>query len=371
MDAGSPGPDVIVIGTDPSSKSGGIGVVLPGYLQAIVSLGLRYVCIPTYHPTQAGGRWNLWLRALPKIVRSVRLARHQDKVPVVYSHAGAAPSMLREAMVLRVARLAGARTVMHLHASHIDSYLESGFAVALLRILLSRIDTVVVLTDWWRQRLIAASLHPRIAVVPNPLLPELEASASSAARRLLPAAGPITVISMARLVEGKGIDVAIRAIALLPHRLHLVVAGDGPLRAALEELAEALGVRERITFRGWISGAEKRELLDGAHVFCLPSTKDSFPIAMVEAMSHGLPVVAVRWGGIPEVVPDGRAGILTDADDPQQIADAILRLVESPTVYDAMTRDAKLCALEICSPKTVAARLGALFSVLNGAQSHA
>lgn len=365
------GPDVIVIGTDPNSKSGGIGIVLPGYLQAIRSLGLRCMCIPTYHPTELGGRWYLWLRAAPQLVHLVRLARRQGAVPVVYSHAGAAPSMLREAILLRMARLAGARTIMHLHASHIDAYLESKLAVALLRVLLSRIDVLVVLTDWWRQRLTASRLHERITVIPNPLLPELEAAASTAANRPLPATGRVTLLSMTRLVAGKGVDVAIRALALLPKRMHLVVAGDGPLRSALERLAESLDLKERITFRGWISGIEKRELLESAHVFCLPSTKDSFPIAMVEAMSHGLPVVAVRWGGIPEVVPDGRAGLLADADDPQQIAAAILRLIEEPAMYEAMTREAKLCALEICSPKAVAVRLGALFATLNGANNRA
>ena len=318
-----------------------------------------------------GGKWLLWLKAIPRIVRSIKLARRHGIVPVVYSHAGAAPSMTREAIVLRIARLAGARTVMHLHASHIDEYLQSRSGSALLRALLSKVDALCVLTDWWRQRLTDARLHKHIVVVPNPLLPELETFAESETRRAVPEDGRVTVLSLARLVEGKGIDVAIRALPFLPERVHLVVAGDGPLLATLEHLSQSLGVSERVTFRGWISGDEKHDLFDGAHIFCLPSTKDSFPIAMVEAMSHGLPVVAVRWGGIPEVVPDGRAGLLVDADEPQQIAAAIVRLIDDPTTYEAITRDAKMCALEICSPKAVAARLGALFATLNGEESHA
>jgi glycosyltransferase involved in cell wall biosynthesis len=363
-------PDIIVTGTDPSSQRGGIGVVLPGYLEAITMAGFRYACVPTYHPTRAGGKAFLWIMRLPRIASLIRSARRNGVVPLVYSHAGAAPSMLREALVLRLARMMGARTAMQIHAPQLDIYLRSKLRSRFLKVLFAPIGTLCVLTDWWQRRLLGAGLHRHVVVIPNPLPAELHDIAKQASQRTLPETGKIVMLSMARLVDGKGVDVAIQALTQLPSRVHLVVAGEGPTRGSLEQLAQTLGVSARVTFRGWVAGAEKRALLESAHVFCLPSTNDAFPISMVEAMSHGVPVVAVRWQGIPDMVAHGKAGLLTDRPDPMQVALAIRTLIEDASAYSAMTRTAKLWVLEACSPQAVASRLQALFSSPAEVHSH-
>jgi glycosyltransferase involved in cell wall biosynthesis len=138
--------------------------------------------------------------------------------------------------------------------------------------------------------------------------------------------GPLTVLSMTRLVPGKNVDLVIRALTHLDPDARLVVAGDGPERQPLTALAWELGVQERVTFAGWVAGEQKTRLLETADVYCLPSTEDSFGLGFVEAMAHGMPVVATRYGAVPDVVPHEHAGFLVDAPNPVAIAAAVQRL---------------------------------------------
>jgi glycosyltransferase involved in cell wall biosynthesis len=139
------------------------------------------------------------------------------------------------------------------------------------------------------------------------------------------------VLCVAAHNEKKAIDVLIQAVARLAPEdpsLKLVLVGDGPLRKSLEELAGALGVRERIEFLGAQGRAEVVELLHGCEVFVLPSRSEPFGIALVEALACRKPVVATRVGGIPEIIEDGRNGLLVEPDNSGALAEALMRVLK-------------------------------------------
>ena len=218
-------------------------------------------------------------------------------------------------------------------------------------------DTVCALTQWWKERLQQCDVGKRVRVIPNPLPPDLLTAAHATRSRSVETSGnTVRVLSMARLVTGKGVDIIIRAMAELPENVHLTVAGDGDQRAELQQLANHLGLGERVRFAGWVSGPEKQQLLDDADIFCLPSTYDAFPMSMVEAMANGIPVVAVRWGGIPDMMAHELAGILVDQAQPEAIADAIGQLLDE-TVRLRMGVDAKRWILSISSTEIVGKQL--------------
>ncbi|MEE9216987.1 MAG: glycosyltransferase, partial [Anaerolineales bacterium] len=172
------------------------------------------------------------------------------------------------------------------------------------------------------------------------------------------------ILSMARLVRGKGVDVMIGALADLPNSYHCTIAGDGPERRRLEALASSLGVMERVTFTGWVSGDSKYHLLESADIFCLPSTRDSFGIVYIEAMAYGLPIVAVRSRGIPDVVLDGRTGYLVDTPDPLQVAEAVQKLAD-PKTREQMGSAGKLRVMEEFSSGILAGILRRVIDGLN------
>ncbi len=136
-----------------------------------------------------------------------------------------------------------------------------------------------------------------------------------------PAAGII-----ARLTEQKAHRVLFEAMAQPElSALHLIVVGDGELRDDLRSRVEALGLERRVHFLG--ARRDLGNILAAIDIFAMPSFWEGLPLSMVLAMGAGLPVVASRVAGIPEVVSDGVSGVLVDAGNSGQLADALARLV--------------------------------------------
>jgi glycosyltransferase involved in cell wall biosynthesis len=152
-------------------------------------------------------------------------------------------------------------------------------------------------------------------------------------------AGPVKAVCAASLVEFKGHRVLFEAmIRGGPEldRVELDVVGDGPLRKSLEELAHSLGIASRIRFLGALPEHALEELLDRAHLFVQPSVvarngnTDGIPVALMEAMACGVPVVASRVSGIPELVRPGETGVLAEPGDSASLAGALRGLVTHP-----------------------------------------
>ena len=148
------------------------------------------------------------------------------------------------------------------------------------------------------------------------------------------------VLFVGRLVEKKGCDRLIKAMAELQHRCaeaQLVVIGNGPLRADCEALAATRQVR--CLFLESQPPAVVQEWMARATVFCVPSVvatsgdAEGFGIVFIEAQAMGLPVVSTRSGGIPEAVEDGQTGLLVAEDDPQELAEAIIRLMQDERLW--------------------------------------
>lgn len=143
------------------------------------------------------------------------------------------------------------------------------------------------------------------------------------------------VLAVGQLREKKGFRHLIDAAALLTDRhCDVVIAGDGPLRAELEDQVASLGLGERVRLLGAVSHDRVLELMQGATVFVLPAVvaadgdRDGIPNVILEAMAMELPVIATRHSGIPEAVVDGTTGILVEVGDPTALAEAIVRILD-------------------------------------------
>jgi glycogen(starch) synthase len=160
-------------------------------------------------------------------------------------------------------------------------------------------------------------------VVPNGVDPvEFTTSAAATAQE----SGPY-ILAVGRLVPQKGFDVLLDAFAdARLSQLELLLAGDGPERAALERRSERLGVTSRVRFLGSVDRAQLVALLRGAKLFAFPSRGEAFGIALLEAMAAGVPSVATSAGGIPEFSRNGENALIVEPDDPVALAGAIHRL---------------------------------------------
>ncbi|MTI94128.1 MAG: glycosyltransferase family 4 protein [Firmicutes bacterium] len=144
--------------------------------------------------------------------------------------------------------------------------------------------------------------------------------------------------TVARLIHGKGIDVLLRALALLRRDLPNVrglIVGDGPERPKLELLSRELGLESVVKFTGHVDdvGGYLRRM----GVFVLPTRSEGLGISIMEAMTQAVPVVATAVGGVPELVVDGKTGLLVPADAPGRLALAIKQILTSRALAQRLT----------------------------------
>ena len=149
-----------------------------------------------------------------------------------------------------------------------------------------------------------------------------------------------TLLSVGHLVELKGHDLAIGALALLPG-VSLMIAGSGIERQRLEALALALGVQERVRFLGAVPQAELPRYYGAADALVLASSREGWANVLLESMACGTPVVATRVWGTPEVVASADAGVLMDERSRQGVADAVNALRQAYPAHAATRRYAE------------------------------
>lgn len=135
------------------------------------------------------------------------------------------------------------------------------------------------------------------------------------------------IVTVAQLIPRKNHQLLLRAFGLLPpdlrDRASLTFVGGGAARSQLERLARQLGLQEKVTFAGRVPHADLVRHLQRADLYCLPTLSEGMPVATIEAMSCGLPVVASAVDGIPETVVEGETGLLVPPRDERALAAAL------------------------------------------------
>lgn len=188
----------------------------------------------------------------------------------------------------------------------------------------------------------------RVVVIPNALDPELERRARGSAGER-PDPRVLTIARLAASERYKGVDDVIRALPAVLESVpqtRYVVVGDGDDRPRLEQLAREAGVTDRVTFAGEASEAELDRELRSATVFAMPSGGEGFGIVYLEAMAYGIPVLAARSGGAPEVVADGETGFLVPYGDVGAIADRLVALLRDEEQRTRLAAGARRRAAE-------------------------
>jgi glycosyltransferase involved in cell wall biosynthesis len=175
-----------------------------------------------------------------------------------------------------------------------------------------RAGSVVCISDFVRSQLmgiVEPELWPRLHVVHC----GLTVNGNHAAVRAAEDRGPLRVLSVGRLIEGKGHELLIEAVARLARRgvdVEATIVGDGPARERIARRISELHLDGRIALAGAIGQDDLTPYYERADVYCCASFGEGIPVTLMEAMALGVPVVAPRLMGIPELVRDGDTGVL-------------------------------------------------------------
>lgn len=147
-----------------------------------------------------------------------------------------------------------------------------------------------------------------------------------------------------RLSAEKGLPILFESLAVMKQRgaeAQLTVMGDGPDRSYLEEMTEKMGLSEQVQFAGFVDQATIAANLRASDIFVLPSFAEGIPVALMEAMAIGLPVIATYVGGVTELVVDGETGQVVNASDPIDLARAIEKYVREPEFCATVATNAR------------------------------
>ncbi len=161
---------------------------------------------------------------------------------------------------------------------------------------------------------------------------------------------PFAILTVARLVEKKGVAYGLQAVARMVAsgaRIRYAIVGDGPLRRELERLALDLGIAASVTFAGWKTQDEVVGLMQDADALLFPSVtgangdQEGSPVVLKEAMATGLPVIATRHAGVDEIVEHGVSGFLAEERDVDGLADGLRRLLQDATLCARLSSAAR------------------------------
>ncbi len=193
--------------------------------------------------------------------------------------------------------------------------------------------------EFFRRRAINLGCNPEKIVVHGS---GLDCQKFTFQPRYFPVDNLVRIATTGRLVEKKGIEYAIGAVAQVAQvysNLEFYIIGDGPLKTSLQNLIDELGLSSIVKLMGWKQQEEIIEILDSCHLFVAPSVtasdgnQDAPVNTLKEAMAMGLPVISTYHGGIPELVEDGVSGFLVPERDADAIAQKLLYFIEHPEIW--------------------------------------
>ncbi len=165
--------------------------------------------------------------------------------------------------------------------------------------------------------------------------------------------GDVILFTASRLVLSRGVEDTIRALAYLPQNVRFIVAGEGDDKQKLEDIARASKVFERVQFVGHVDHPELPAYYKASDIFVRPSIIEGFGNAFVEAFAAGIPVIATPVGGIPDFLFDPErnpdkapTGLFCDVQNPESIANAVQRYIDTPALVSEVVANAKVLVAE-------------------------
>jgi glycosyltransferase involved in cell wall biosynthesis len=272
-----------------------------------------------------GSGWRRFLRGLLTSLFAFLRFPLRDRPDVVHVHTSHRFSFYRKAAYALFAKYVwGVPLVLHVHGSSFDEFVatDSQAVATLQRLVFGASDEVIVLSEYWKDRVGVRTDPAKVRVVPNAIDP--------GAFRPDPTDETPRIAFVSSLIERKGVDELAAAIEELSRRrpggFEVDVAGAGPLSDRVERLEADC---EAVTYHGYVSERRKRSLLSEASVYVLPTHAEGLPIAMLEGMAGANAVVSTDVGSIPEVVGEDN-GRLVAPGDVEGLTDALEELVSHP-----------------------------------------
>ncbi len=283
------------------------------------------------------------------------------KIGLLHCHISMRASFWRKSIFATLVRQFKVAVILHIHGGRFKVFYDDqpSFLQHIIRYQLEKADRVLVLSPTWQEFVKSIAPRANVKICRNYVeMPPLE--------RIKKDPFVINVLFLGFVGNLKGIH---DLLAVLPEvvkihpNLRLLVGGNGEIDNAKDIVARE-GLTNYVEFMGWVSGDLKRDLLENADIFVLPSYKEGLPVSLLEAMSYGIPVISTTVGSIPELIDDKVNGFLISPGDRLALQNLIVQLGIDARLRVEIGQTGRQTILEQYSRQVVLPELEAIYSEL-------
>ena len=343
----------------PSRKTrGGITAVVSAYSRTPLWTDWNCYWIETH--IDKGPLAKLVYFARSFFVYIVKLPAYQ----IVHIHFSEPVSAIRKSFFFLPARLFGKKIIMHFHSFSPETTIKSKYRW-LYKFLFTKANKAVVLSEFWKN-----AVKNEFEGMRDPLIiynPSIHSPGDNSRRH---DTNSPYILFAGTLNERKGFKDLIRGFALIASQYpawKLVFAGNGDIDAG-KVLAKELKIESQVEFAGWVAGSKKDELFNNATIFCLPSYAEGFPMAVLDAMSYSIPVIATPVGGVTDVFRDNYHLLIFPPGDIQALAVKLKTLVDNAALRNDLVDHSTQVLKEQFELSRVVAKVNDLYlSLINKA----
>lgn len=326
---------VLMIGNDSSVKGGITSVITQLLAHDWNAEGIDMKFIPSYIEANNVKKILFFLKAFRKIKKEFK----KNKPDIVHIHMSYKGSFTRKFLLHKLCRKNGIPDIIHLHGSEFKKWFDESDdkKKEQIRILLKECAGFIVLGDKWNKAVKEIEPETKTVMVRNTVhIPCCTVHWQQ----------PFTVLFMGVLIKRKGVADLINAVNLLKkenklNNVKVIIAGSGAEETELKAMCTQLGLEQYIEFTGWIAGEDKEKIFRESQMLVLPSYNEGLPIAIIEAISYGMPVVATNVGDISSAVIHGENGFLIDPGDVKGLAYSIHKLISEKDFWEKESERAR------------------------------
>lgn len=349
---------VITIGNAPSVKGGITSVISQILSHDWTTQDVEMSFVSSFDGGNAFHKVITFTEGYAKIRKACR-SHNVDVVHIHMSHNG---SFTRKYLIHKLCKKYGVGNIIHLHSSEFVTFYEtsSDLQKQKIRELLTNCDYVIALGNEWENRIKKIAPKAKIQIIKNTVHIPDECTNQNVDQ--------LNFLYLGVLVERKGVIDLLKAIRRLyddgilqDNKVIFNIGGTGECEKTLKNYVSDNKLEHYVNFLGWVSGDDKIKHLRSNQVLVLPSYNEGLPIAILEAISYGMPVIATEVGSVAEAVQDGKNGFLYQAGEIDKLSDALRKIIESPSLRKEMAIVSRKLAVESFGDEKYFATLATLY----------
>jgi glycosyltransferase involved in cell wall biosynthesis len=267
----------------------------------------------------------------------------KTKINIAHIHTSYGRSFYRKIFFIYLSHIFKVKIILHIHSSRFEDFFidSAGFKKKVIEFFLKKVDIIVLLCNKWKKQIENKFALKNVTIIHNPVPLDISSLELNKDRSNLDSA---KILFLGFLIRSKGIyDIVEIADKLkdssFAHKI--IICGKGEEEKDLRRKIKEKNLTN-IEFLGWVSGQTKNDLLRTSDIFLLPSYKEGMPIAILEAMAFGLPIISTNIAGIPDLVIDNENGYLINTGDISGFVDKIEILIKCPAKRKSFGKRSRL-----------------------------